>query len=524
MNIFKNFMAFKQHGFLLLLRSHLSIFIFVLFVLSVSQVTFSQGNEFTEANGWSRHPNGGGLVHRDANVSPSASIGPDVRIYGGTINKDADIRGRVVVRGGTINKGLIYGNAVITGGIIEDGTVTGNAVVRGGVISGSADVNGGTIFDGRIEGGRIDGNVEINGGTIKGGFISGNAKVSGGIIEDGIIGENAEVSGGRITDGNIHGDVKISGGLIEDGRFAGEVEINGGVIKDGYIHGDAKINGGIISGETTDIFGGTISGNTEVSGGVIYGRADIRGGKISENARISGGTIYEGAEVSGGRVSGRAEVKGKITGGRVDGNAVIPKGVEVREGMHINDDRLLSRFDKLKIRTRTPLLFKLLAVGGTVLSILKAKGASASETIVNALGEAANEVALGGDLAVEDYLENLKKGVENLPNDNAPSTRQSHLHLKSELNDIYNTISDDDSLEEQEKARLLTKVREIQIMLPAPQLRPLPRRRDRRRGGIVEHQQNQPAREIAGESEMCLCPCANQAITSESNIQTDQED
>ena len=439
MNIFKNLKDFKQHTVLLLLKSHLSIFIFVLFVLNVSQVTFSQETEFTEANGWSRHPNGGGLVHRDANISPAAEIGPNVKVYGGIINKDADIRGRVVVRGGTINKGLINGDAVIRGGLIEDGTVTGNAVVRGGTISGGADVNGGTIFDGRIEGGRIDGNVEITGGTIRGGFISGNAKISGGIIEDGIIDGKAEISGGRITDG--------------------------------YIHGDAKVRGGTISGDTTDIFGGTISGNAEVRGGVTYGRADIRGGTISENARVSGGTIYEGAEVSGGRVSGRAEVRGKVTGGRVDGNAVIPRGAVVREGMHINDDRLLSRFGKLKKRAlkNLPYIGRVVAVGSTLYQMLKTD-LSANE-LENLAGSLIGEVLYSkdldsSDLPFEDYLQNLKTAAQKLSSTRIFSKeRQS---LTNELNSVSTDIQADESLSDEEKQQYLKTIAEVQDIVQPP--------------------------------------------------------
>ena len=490
MNTFKNLKDFKQHTVLLLLKSHLSIFIFVLFVLNVSQVTFSQETEFTEANGWSRHPNGGGLVHRDANISPAAEIGPNVKVYGGIINKDADIRGRVVVRGGTINKGDIYGDAVIRGGLIEDGTVTGNAVVRGGTISGGADVNGGTIFDGRIEGGRIDGNVEITGGTIRGGFISGNAKISGGIIEDGIIDGNAEISGGRITDGYIYGDVKVSGGVIEDGRFAGNAEISGGRIKDGYIHGDAKVRGGTISGDTTDIFGGTVSGNAEVSGGVIYGRAVVRGGKISENARVSGGTIYEGAEVSGGRISGRAEVRGKVTGGRVDGNAVIPRGAVVREGMHINDDRLLSRFGKLKKRAlkNLPYVGRVIAVGSTLYQMLKTDlSASELENLAGSLiGEALYSKDLdSSDLPFEDYLQNLKTAAQKLSSTRIFSKeRQS---LTNELNSVSTDIQADESLSDEEKQQYLKTIAEVQdiVQPPSPPRHP-PNHRNRRgtSGGI----------------------------------------
>lgn len=471
MSFFKIPTNFKQNSFLP--RSHLLIFIFFLFILSISQVTFSQENEFTEANGWRRHPNGGGLVHKNAKVSPLAYIGSDAKIYGGTINKDADIRGRAIVRGGIIKKGNIYGDAVIRGGIIEDGTIAGNAEVRGGKVSGG-DINGGIIFDGRIEGGRIDGDVEVKGGTIKGGYIYGNAKIEGGIIEDGVIGGNAEITGGTIKDGHIVGHVKVSDGIIENGRFDGDAEVSGGIIKGGYIHGDAKVEGGIISGEDTDIFGGTISGNAEVNGGVVYGRADVRG-RVSGNARVSGGIIYESADVSGGRVSGNAEVRGQVTGGRVDGNAVIPKGTLVREGMHINDDKLLSRSQKMKRHILKKFRWATGLLGaGTIINKLLTEGVQAA---TDQTGEVIHDT-LGGinlsnsDLPVEDYLQNLKTASQHLdPNKIFSAERQ---HLSNELRTVYTDIQTDESLTDEEKEQYLKTIAEIQdiVQPPSPPRRP----------------------------------------------------
>ena len=367
MSIFKSLMNFKQLSFLFLLRSHVLIFIFILSILNVSQVTFSQENKFTEANGWSRHPNGGGLVHRDARVSPSAYIGSDARVYGGT----------------------------------------------------------------------------------------------------------------------IEGDVRVSGGIIESGRLAGNAEVSGGIIKDGYIHGDAKISGGTISGDTTDIFGGTISGNAEVSGGVVYGRADIRGGTISGNARISGGTIYEGAEVSGGRVSGRAEVRGKVTGGRVDGNAIIPRGAVVREGMHINDHRLLSRFDKVKRKAlkNLPYVGRVIAVGASLYQMLKTDlSASELESLTGDLiGDALYSKDLdSSDLPLEDYLQNLKIASQHL--DPSKTFSQERQHLSNELHAIYTDIQTDESLSDEEKKQYLKTVAEIQDIAqpPTPPRRP-PSQRSRRK-------------------------------------------
>ena len=131
---------------------------------------------------------------------------------------------------------------------------------------------------------------------------------------------------------------------------------------------------------------------------------------------------------------------------------------------------------------------QLLAAGGTLLTMLKAKTASASETIAKAIEEAAGGVVAGGGHGsgdqppLEVYLDTLKEGVERLsPTD--PGFSRSRPHLRSELNDAYQAISNDSDLGKEEKARLLGKIRQVQIAIPAPQLRPSPSPNRRRGGG-----------------------------------------
>jgi len=74
------------------------------------------------ADDWKPHPNGGGWVHRFAEVAPEAFIGPEAVVWGGTI------------WGGTIWGGTIWGGT-IRGGTIWGGTIWGGTI-RGGTIRG----------------------------------------------------------------------------------------------------------------------------------------------------------------------------------------------------------------------------------------------------------------------------------------------------------------------------------------------------------------------------------------------------
>ena len=130
-------------------------------------------------------------------------------------------------------------------------------------------------------------------------------------------------------------------------------------------------------------------------------------------------------------------------------------------------------------------LARLLVFGGSLAVALKDK---TSEATIKAIEEASGGVVAGcgygsGDQPpLEVYLDTLKEGVERLsPTD--PGFSRSRPHLRSELNDAYQAISNDSDLGKEEKARLLGKVREIQIAIPAPQLRPSPSPNRRRGGG-----------------------------------------
>ena len=212
-------LSFQQYRFLI--KSNLWVFILVLSVLSVPQVTFSQEQEkFIPKNmylgrgswqaemnrrGYYKHINGGGWVHRNATVAPHAYIGPDALVTGGRI-EGGTISGNAKVSGGRITGGRIYGNARVSGGRITGGTISDNARVSGGTISGNARVSGGTI----------SGNAEIRSGAIvTGGEISGNAEVRG------------KVSGGRVTRNAVipqgfeigHGMMIDNDGLLTTNRY-----------------------------------------------------------------------------------------------------------------------------------------------------------------------------------------------------------------------------------------------------------------------------------------------------------------
>ena len=120
------------------------------------------------------------------------------------------------------------------------------------------------------------------------------------------------------------------------------------------------------------------------------------------------------------------------------------------------------------------------ATAGTVVIALKDKTVSAAEAIIDGISELAGQAVLNedglGDLPAEELLDNLKEAVKHLSSTD-PNFSRIRPQLVSDLNEVSKGISNDSDLEQQEKARLLAKVREIQIALPAPQIGPSSTRR-----------------------------------------------
>ena len=130
---------------------------------------------------------------------------------------------------------------------------------------------------------------------------------------------------------------------------------------------------------------------------------------------------------------------------------------------------------------------KIAAFGTSLLTMLKNGTLEAKELSNNAAdalsGFFEGDGVINSDAPISDYLDTLKGLVENL-SPTSPDFSRLRPHLKSELDEMYNTISNDSSLEQEEKTILLSKVREIQIALPPPNLSPARESRgSRRRSG-----------------------------------------
>ncbi|NLP01565.1 MAG: avirulence protein [Fibrobacter sp.] len=99
------------------------------------------------------HSNGGGFVANSANVASTVYVGPFARVLGGTVQGNARIEDRAIIKGGTIrDNAIVKDNAMVAGG-----TVSGSAVV-----SDNAAVWSGTITDN----GRADGCTNVSRATI----------------------------------------------------------------------------------------------------------------------------------------------------------------------------------------------------------------------------------------------------------------------------------------------------------------------------------------------------------------------
>ncbi|WP_290745806.1 DUF6055 domain-containing protein [Fibrobacter sp. UBA4309] len=94
------------------------------------------------ANGYTKHSNGGGLVSNKAKVDASVYVGPDAVVNGGTISGKARIEDFAVVDGGTISgNAVVRGRALVTAGTIgDDAVLEEDAWLVSGSITGKAKV------------------------------------------------------------------------------------------------------------------------------------------------------------------------------------------------------------------------------------------------------------------------------------------------------------------------------------------------------------------------------------------------
>jgi len=129
-------------------------------------------------NTWRTHSNGGGQVASNVTVPATVFVGPQARVFGGTLSGNARIEGRAVVRGGTVR-----GNAIIRDhASVRSGTVEGDAIVSDGATIWGATVNQNARVHGSalLTGGTVTGSAQVGGAAvINGGNISGTARALG---------------------------------------------------------------------------------------------------------------------------------------------------------------------------------------------------------------------------------------------------------------------------------------------------------------------------------------------------------
>ncbi|WP_405339536.1 T9SS type A sorting domain-containing protein [Fibrobacter sp.] len=102
------------------------------------------------ANSYSKHSNGGGLVSSKAKVAATAYVGPDAVVNGGTVSGNARIEDFAVVNGGTIgDNAIVRGRALVSAGTIaDDAVLEEDAWLVNGTISGKAKVGALSIIAG----------------------------------------------------------------------------------------------------------------------------------------------------------------------------------------------------------------------------------------------------------------------------------------------------------------------------------------------------------------------------------------
>ena len=133
----------------------------------------------SNASGYTKHANGGGLVSNKAKVAATAYVGPDAVVNGGTVSGNARIEDFAVVNGGTISdNAVVRGRALVTAGNISgDAVLEEDAWLVSGTISGKAKVGAISI----IVNTTVTDNAQVYGvmWAVNGKKLSGTAQLRG---------------------------------------------------------------------------------------------------------------------------------------------------------------------------------------------------------------------------------------------------------------------------------------------------------------------------------------------------------
>ncbi len=133
----------------------------------------------SNASGYSKHANGGGLVSNKAKVAATVYVGPDAVVNGGTVSGNARIEDFAVVNGGTISgNAVVRGRALVTAGTIGDeAMLEEDAWLVSGTISGKAKVGALSI----IVNSTVTDNAQVYGvmWAVSGKKLSGTAQLRG---------------------------------------------------------------------------------------------------------------------------------------------------------------------------------------------------------------------------------------------------------------------------------------------------------------------------------------------------------
>ncbi|QOQ98629.1 hypothetical protein [Helicobacter winghamensis] len=283
------------------------------------------------------------------NVIINGTVGPQGIHNNGTINNDITINQGGSVTGGIHNnKGAtISGNVDIKGALV--GRVNNASNIKGDVIvdGGSIDVG---VNNQRVNAigneGTIDGSIHIKNGTVTGGNnFSSYGHVA--VYNSGTINKDIKVDRDAILNGGI-----VIHNLNQGGRgtIKGSIDVGGNIkgTNVGILNWMSTIEGGIsvkdtanITGDIWNRYGGKINGKIEVDGKVNgsinngsvgsnnTGTTIGKGIEISANGNVTGnidnrnnGEIKEGIAVNGGSLGGNIQNSGTISQISINGSSV----------------------------------------------------------------------------------------------------------------------------------------------------------------------------------------------------------
>jgi hypothetical protein len=290
------------------------------------------------------------IPRRPLTISNNATVilGEGIAITGGSPNQGGGVHvnsSRLIMNGGSISGNTSTGDG---GGVYVTGI--SSFIMNGGTISGNTDTTGGGVY---VAGGSFT----MNGGTISGNNASGfspngdggGVYVAGGsfIMNGGTIGVSSTDKNSAGKDGGgvcvANGDFTMNGGTIawNTATYGGggvcatnhsSLTITGGSLdKNSAMHGGGVIvfGDGVFSGNTFEMEGGTISGNSSADtngfggGGVLILNA---GNSFTmSDGIISGNTVNTTGNGGGGGVS-ISDGAFTMGGGTISGNTVTGSG------------------------------------------------------------------------------------------------------------------------------------------------------------------------------------------------------